>query len=571
MSTAEKLTAAEKLIADKVPERVHAKDASLYNFSDYAYQNASDFMGWTDLASNPPYSLDKIQQFAYDAIADGLDRVILLGEGGSSQAPMTITKLNNLRHENIRFSVLDSLSTDYMHKVLAGIDFTRTIIIVSTKSGGTLETLSLFNVMWQLCVDQIGDCRAGRRFVAVTDPNSPLVEIAGKKHFRGIFLGEPTVGGRFSALSVFGLVPAALVGLDIKEFCHRAAKIETMCSSSSHDNPAIDLANFLYENTKAESAYCFSYLSPQPGRVLGLWIEQLISESLGKHGHGIVPHIEIDPALLNSPLPKHPAIIYHTSVDAAFSREIATIEQNVPTFTFWLEDPLDIGGQFIIWEYATAFLGYLLQVPPFDQPDVQAAKDCTKRAMSGQLSTKLKPLDVSWCSCEMTSTLKKLIGEPETLDDLLDAFAEVVKQDNWISVNAFLPFTGERRGPLEVIRHTLSRQIGVPTAFEVGPRYLHSTGQLQKGGVNNGVFLILSADPNSETDITVPNSNPEFTLEEIQAAQAQGDLAALSDRNRRALHLHLCDCSAETIWKLAHAIEEMGTRLAIKRATTNNE
>ena len=567
MSSAETFSTADRLIAAKVPERVHAKDASLYNFSESAQQSASQFMGWADLASNPPYSLDDIERFAEDAIADGLDRVILLGEGGSSQAPMTITKLNNLRHERIRFSVLDSLSTDYMHKVLSGIDFSRTIIIVSTKSGGTLETLSLFNVMWELCVAQIGDRRAGRRFVAITDPGSNVIELAQKKHFRGIFLGEPTVGGRFSALSVFGLVPAALVGLNIKEFISRAAEVEELCAQNSPQNPAIELASFLYENTQKESAYCFSYLSPQPGRVLGLWIEQLISESLGKHGKGIVPHIEIDPSLLNSPLPKHPAIIYHTSVDASFTREIATIEQTVPTFTFWLEDPLDIGGQFIIWEYATAFLGYLMQVPPFDQPDVQSAKDCTKRAMAGELSSELTSLDTPWCTFEMTDELKGLVGEPESLADLLDAFAGVVEKDNWISVNAFLPFTGERRGPLEVIRHTLSRQIGVPTAFEVGPRYLHSTGQLQKGGVNNGVFLILSAEPNPETDIAVPLSDPEYTLEEIQAAQAKGDLAALSERDRRALHLHLCDCTAETIWKLAHAIEEVGTRLAIKHAT----
>ncbi len=559
-------SATQRLIAAEVPSRVHAKDATLYDFSEYALDSAAHFMGWTDLASNPPFPLDEIERFADDAIADGLDRVILLGEGGSSQAPMTITKLNNLRHEDIRFSTIDSLSPTYMHKVLSGIDFSRTIIIVSTKSGGTLETISLFKVLWQYVVDQLGDRRAGRRFVAITDPGSQLEELARDKHFRGIFLGEPSVGGRFSGLSVFGLVPSALAGLDIKEFCRRAAEVERSCSSNSENNPAVKLASFLYENCRPESANCFSYLSPQPGRVFGLWIEQMIAESLGKDGQGIVPHIEIDPALLNSPLPKHPAVIYHTSVDGTFSREITQIEKDVPTMTFWLEDPLDIGGHFVIWEYATAFLGYLMQVPPFDQPDVQSAKDCTKRAMAGDLPGNMRSLDVTWCTCEASSALEEAIGTPDTLPELLDAFASVVAPDNWISVNAFLPFTGERRGPLEVIRHTLSRQIGVPTSFEVGPRYLHSTGQLQKGGVNNGVFLIISADPD-DADIVVPDDKSDFTLGQIQAAQAQGDLSALSDKGRRALHLHLSDCSAETIWKLAHAIEEAGTRLAIQRAT----
>lgn len=568
MSDATSQSAQERLIAAEVPTRVHAKDASLYDFSEYARESAANFMGWTDLASNPPYPLDEIERFADDAIADGLDRVVLLGEGGSSQAPMTITKLNNLRHEDIRFSTIDSLSPTYMHKVLSGIDFSRTIIVVSTKSGGTLETLSLFNVMWEYVVDQIGDRRAGRRFVAITDPGTPLEQIARDKHFRGIFLGEPSVGGRFSGLSVFGLVPAALAGLDIKEFCRRAAEVERSCASNSENNPALKLACFLYENVRPESANCFSYLSPQPGRVFGLWIEQMIAESLGKEGKGIVPHIEIDPALLNSPLPKHPAVIYHTSVDGTFSREITQIEKDVPTMTFWLEDPLDIGGHFVIWEYATAFLGYLMQVPPFDQPDVQSAKDCTKRAMAGELKSNMRGLDVTWCTAETSSALTGFIGEPDTLAELLDAFVGAVEPDNWISVNAFLPFTGERRGPLEVIRHTLSRQIGVPTSFEVGPRYLHSTGQLQKGGPNNGVFLVISGDPGTD-DIAVPDMKNEITLGQIQAAQAKGDLSALSDKGRRALHLHIADCSAETIWKLAHAIEEAGTRLAIKRATSN--
>ena len=566
MAQTESLGATERLVSEKIPSRVAAKDATVYDFSGYALQSAKDFMAWTTLASNPPYPLEDIERFADDAIADGLDRVILLGEGGSSQAPMTITKLNNLRHEDIRFSTIDSLSPTYMHKVLANIDFSRTIIIVSTKSGGTLETLVLFHVLWGYAVEQLGDRRAGRRFVAITDPGTELERIAEEKHFRGIFLGEPGVGGRFSGLSVFGLVPAALVGLDIKEFCRRAAEVERACATDSENNPAVKLASFLYENVRPESANCFSYLSPQPGRVFGLWIEQMIAESLGKDGKGIVPHIEIDPELLNSPLPKHPAVIYHTSVDGTFSREITQIEKDVPTMTFWLEDPLDIGGHFVIWEYATAFIGYLMQVPPFDQPDVQSAKDCTKRAMAGELPGNMRSLDVSWCTCECTDALAGIIGTQDTLADLLDAFVGAVSPDNWISVNAFLPFTGERRGPLEVIRHTLSRQIGVPTSLEVGPRYLHSTGQLQKGGLDNGLFLLISADPGAD-DIPVPDLAGDFTLGQIQAAQARGDLSALSEKGRRALHLHISDCSAETIWKLAHAIEEAGTRLAIRRAT----
>ena len=558
---------AEKLVAEHVPSRMHIKDSTLYDFSEVALDSARNFMGWTDLASNPPTSIDQIEEFARGVADDDINYVGLLGEGGSSQAPMTITKLCAALHPRVRFSTLDSLSPVYVRQILHGVDYAHAIFIVSSKSGGTLETLSLYHVIWEDVVRELGEQEAGKHFVAITDPGSDLEKLARERSFRGVFLGEPTVGGRFSALSVFGLVPAALCGLDVRDMVARAAEMERMCSQDSPNNPAVQLASFLITNLSPASANCFTYISPQPGRVFGLWMEQLIAESLGKDGKGVVPHIEIDVNLLNHHQPMHPVVVYHTNADSTFDREASMLSPNVPQRSYMLEDPMDIGRHFVLWEYATAFMGWLMEVPPFNQPDVQAAKTNTKAILAGHLPDRTHRLAEPWVCAEYSDEFASQTGivdptQMRSVDSVIDAFMSLVEPGCWISVNAFLPFTGERRGPMEVIRHTLARHLRVPCSLEIGPRYLHSTGQLQKGGENTGLFLILSG--NEVNDLEVPGT--QYSLGQLEVAQSKGDLETLSAKGRRALHLHMIDTDADTLWRLAHAFEEAGTRIAIKRA-----
>ena len=558
---------AERLVAEHVPSRMHVKDSTLYDFSDVALDSARNFMGWTDLASNPPTSIDQIEEFARGVADDDINYVGLLGEGGSSQAPMTITKLCAALHPRVRFSTLDSLSPVYVRQILHGVDYAHAIFIVSSKSGGTLETLSLYHVIWEDVVRELGEQEAGKHFVAITDPGSDLEKLARERSFRGVFLGEPTVGGRFSALSVFGLVPAALCGLDVRDMVARAAEMERMCSQDSLNNPAVQLASFLITNLSPASANCFTYISPQPGRVFGLWMEQLIAESLGKDGKGVVPHIEIDVNLLNHHQPMHPVVVYHTNADSTFDREASMLSPNVPQRSYMLEDPMDIGRHFVLWEYATAFMGWLMEVPPFNQPDVQAAKTNTKAILAGHLPDRTHRLAEPWVCAEYSDEFASQTGivdptQMRSVDSVIDAFMSLVEPGCWISVNAFLPFTGERRGPMEVIRHTLARHLRVPCSLEIGPRYLHSTGQLQKGGENTGLFLILSG--NEVNDLEVPGT--QYSLGQLEVAQSKGDLETLSAKGRRALHLHMIDTDADTLWRLAHAFEEAGTRIAIKRA-----
>ena len=291
-SETEKLyPAAKTLVRDKAASRIHAKDHTLYDFEESACDCATHFMGWADLASNPPFPCEEIQAFADKAIAEGIKTVLLIGQGGSTQAPMTITKYNKIDRNAVDFKVLDSVSPARVRTILAGTDLSKTLVLVSSKSGGTIEMRSVLDAVLSYFEECMPAEDVASHLVAISDPGSNLAKRAQDEGWRACFTGEPTVGGRFSALSVFGLVPAALVGINLHDFLEQAKRAEQACSEDAVDNPAIVLASFLYDNYLAgRDKFCF--FTPKRGRVLGLWIEQLVAESLGKNGLGILPNIE---------------------------------------------------------------------------------------------------------------------------------------------------------------------------------------------------------------------------------------------------------------------------------------
>lgn len=305
---------AKMLVKEKVASRILAKDASLYEFSDDASACAAEYMGWTDLASNPPYPLEDIQAFADEAIAGGLKSVVLIGQGGSTQAPMTITKYNKIDSGMVSFKTLDSDSPVRVRGILAEVKPETTLFIISSKSGGTIEPRLALRAVRNELAECVSDEELVKRLVAITDPGSELEKQAKEEGWAAVFPGEPTVGGRFSALSVFGLLPAALVGIDLRELMDHAIEAERRCSEDAIDNPAVGLAAFLYDNY-LQGRNKFSFLTPKRGRVLGLWIEQLVAESLGKGGQGILPNIELDALLLNKDTGDRTAIVYQTRTD----------------------------------------------------------------------------------------------------------------------------------------------------------------------------------------------------------------------------------------------------------------
>ncbi len=561
VSDVEKLYPSTKaLVKDKVASRLHAKDDTLYNFSEEAQECARNYMGWTDLASNPPLDLDAIQNFADEVVAKGLKTVVLIGQGGSTQAPMTITKYNKVDAGRVTFKTLDSDSPVRMRAMMAETKPETTLFIISSKSGGTIEPRLALRAVRAALSQVMEEEEIVRHLVAITDPGSDLEAQAKREGWLAVFNGEPTVGGRFSALSVFGLLPAALVGIDLHEFIEHGAEAERICAEDAVDNPAITLAAFLYDNYMVgRNKFCF--LTPKRGRVLGLWIEQLVAESLGKNGKGILPNIEVDSLMLHRDAGDRSVIMYQTRTDLwderkNFEMSLAYIDNAIPRLNFRIENVSELAEHFVMWEYAIAMCGYLMKICPFDQPDVASAKaEVLKILAEGQPDPDFTQdfLDDVYMG-EVEVRLGECFKGITDVRDALKALLKSIEPGDYFALNAFLPFTGEgRREALEEIRHGVAQKCGVTSCLEVGPRYLHSTGQLQKGGPNNGVYLILSADELKD----IPLDKEAESLGALAKAQASGDLLVLSERGRRCLHLHLPDNSSVTLRQLAWMIGEI--------------
>ena len=565
----EKLYPSSKtLVKDCVASRIFAKDDTLYDFSENAQEFAKNFMGWTDLASNPPCPLDEIKSFAAEQIADGLKTVVLVGQGGSTQASMTITKYNKMDGTNIQFRTIDSDSPVRLRALFSEIDPAHTVFIHSSKSGGTIEPRLIMSAIRDILATLMPPEEIPHHLIAITDPGSALAQQANDEGWLGLFYGEPTVGGRYSALSVFGLLPAALVGIDIDQMIERAVEAEKACSEDSIDNPAITLAAFLYDGyVNGRDKVCF--LTQKRGRVLGLWIEQLVAESLGKEGKGILPNIEVDSLNLTHDPGDRSVIMYQTKHDLwdelkNFEMSLSYVDATIPRLNFKIDSVEELAEHFVMWEYAIAMCGYLMKVCPFDQPDVASAKAAVLDILKDGhpkpdiVENFIGDLKMGDAEVELAPCFKSATTIEEALYQLFDS----VKPGDFFALNAFLPYTGEwRRESLENIRHNVAAKLGVVSCLEVGPRYLHSTGQLQKGGANNGVFLILSADEVKDIPLTGEAAD---SLGSLSKAQASGDLVTLASRGRRVVHLHLPDNAGVTLRALNEAVQHVLEEIVAK-------
>ena len=546
------------LVKDCVASRIYAKDDTLYDFSEEAQQFARDFMGWTDLATNPPCPLEQIKSFAQEQIDNGLRTVVLVGQGGSTQASMTITKYNKIDCGKIMFRTMDSDSPVRIRGLFSEIDPAHTVFIHSSKSGGTIEPRLIMSAIRDKLATLMPAEEIPQHLIAITDPGSALAKQAQDEGWLGLFYGEPTVGGRYSALSVFGLLPAALVGIDIDRVIEHAIEAEKACSEDSIDNPAIALAAFLYDGyVNGRDKVCF--LTQKRGRVLGLWIEQLVAESLGKEGKGILPNIEVDSLNLAKDPGDRSVIMYQTKTDLwdelkNFEMSLSYVDPTIPRMNFKIDSVEELAEHFVMWEYAIAMCGYLMKICPFDQPDVASAKAAVLEILKEGhpepdiVENFIGDIHMGDAEVELSECMK---GAENIKEALRNLFASIQLGD-FFALNAFLPYTGEwRRESLENIRHAVAEKLGVVSCLEVGPRYLHSTGQLQKGGANNGVFLILSAD--EVKDIPLCDEIAD-SLGGLAKAQASGDLVTLSSRGRRAMHLHLPDNAGVTLRALSEAV-----------------
>ena len=523
---ADALKAIEKhlptLVADKVASRIAQKDPTLWG--EAAVSEASVRLGWVGLADSSRPLVEPIETLRAELAAEGVDRVVLCGMGGSSLAPEVITKT-----AGVDLVVLDTTDPAQVRSAL--VELERTVIVVSSKSGGTVETDSQRRV-FEAAFTAAG-IDAKTRIVVVTDPGSPLEKASQEAGYRAIFQADPTIGGRYSALTAFGLVPSGLAGADIGALLDEAAGVADQLAEDTEANPALVLGAAIGGSPAPGGGFRDKIIFADHGSGIsgfGDWAEQLIAESTGKEGTGLLP-VVASPTAPDVTAPGDDTVVVRLAPIGS-DATTAPVEGSAAA-AVTVNGPL--GAQFLLWEYATAVAGRLVGINPFDQPDVESAK----KAARGLLDARPEPAaaDAVDGGIEIRATAGLLKGAT-TVEAAVDALLGELPGRGYLAVMAYLDRLAE--GELAEVRDALAKRTGRPVTFGWGPRFLHSTGQFHKGGAPVGVYLQITAD--NAKDLEIPDR--PFTFGQLISAQAAGDATVLAEHDRPVLRLHLADREA---------------------------
>lgn len=534
-----------KLTELNAVSRLRDRDPSLFAQDSAVQAEVTDNLGWTRLARDGAAVRQQAEALSTELLGEGLSDVVLLGMGGSSLASLVIGKVA-APDQGPHLHVMDTTSPISVAAVLESIDFSTSVFLVSSKSGTTIEPLSLYSVFRDAADTALGRDAAGRRFVAITDPGSFLERLAHDEGFRTVISSPADVGGRYSALTAFGVVPAALLGIDLERFLEAAVRMESACAATEAENPAAQLAAFAVD-AHSDGRDKLTLIAPPDLRYFGLWVEQLVAESLGKEGTGIVPVVDLSPGKPFEMGPDRALVAIRFAEDDRLAGWAAEWARHLPVIELVLSDPMDLGAEFVRWEHAVALMGPLLGVNPFGQPNVAAAKAATSSVLDGSLTAQSATHNADGADITYAGALADP-GHPErSLGTALGHAIASLRSGDYLAVLAYLPDDDALLQPLSDVVAPISAALGVPFTLEIGPRYLHSTGQLHKGGPDNGVFvLVTTAD---QADVSVPGK--PWGLRQLHRAQAEGDLVTLSQAQRRVVRVDLPDASAESIEQLA--------------------
>ena len=510
----------ERSAGDRVATRIWAKDHTVWSLSPLP--ELTDRLGWLGLPEAMRAQAPALAAFADEVAAERVSHVVLLGMGGSSLAPEVFQATFGGRPGRPALIVLDSTHPDAVRDVERRIDLPHSLFVVSSKSGGTSETTSFFRYFWS----RYPAGEAGTHFVAITDPGTSLEKLASERRFRRVFQAPPDVGGRYSALSVFGLVPAALVGADVSAILDDALAMTAASGPGREgaENPAVALGVTLGALARAGRDKLTIFASPSLSR-LPAWIEQLVAESTGKQGVGIIPVVDEPMQSLEHYGPDRVFVLITlggADQDGLAGELAALAERGHPVVSIVLDSATGVGQEFFRWEMATAVAGAQLGIHPFDQPDVQLAKDLARRAMEAPAGAG-------------RSGSAPALADPSSWPGALSRWLGSARPGDYVGLQAYLAPTAAVTTGLGTLRERLGRRAGVATTLGIGPRFLHSTGQLHKGGPNSGMFLQLVDQP--AADLPVPETS--FTFGRLIRAQADGDAAALEQRGRRILRIDL--------------------------------
>ncbi|MFU8891211.1 MAG: glucose-6-phosphate isomerase [Anaerosomatales bacterium] len=534
--------------AESVIERIWQRDHTVWSDSPQEIENR---LGWLDLPDTMRTETERLREFAASARLDGLSAAVLLGMGGSSLAPEVFGKTFGVAEGFLNLSVLDSTHPDAVAALERRLDLARTLFIVSSKSGGTAETLSMFKYFWNRVAQTVGDDGAGRHFVAVTDPGTSLETLGRSLGFREVFQADPNLGGRYSALSHFGLVPASLIGVDLDRLLASATEAARASAepSATGANAAATLGAALGACANAGRDKATFVTSPGLAS-FGDWVEQLIAESTGKDGRGILP--VVGEPVGTPDLYGDDRVFIGLSLagedgdDAALD---ALAEAGHPVVRFELADVYGLGAQMFLWEMAVALAGHVTGIHPFDQPDVEAAKVLAREAIAAYREQGSLPAEEPTAVAGDVDILGiDEVSPAAAVADLLSAG----QPGDYVSIQAFVPPDERTDAALAAVRVAIRGATRMATTVGYGPRFLHSTGQLHKGDSGRGLFIQMISD--GAEDLAVPDDagspTSSLTFGVLTSAEASADRRVLLDRGRRVLGLRIRGDVASTIGRL---------------------
>ena len=516
------------------------KDATLWKADAAHAKVIHNRLGWIPVIDQMQAEAAALSAFAGDVAAAGLTDIVLMGMGGSSLAP-EVFSLIFPSAPGRRFIVLDTTDPEAMREADRALDLSHALFVVASKSGKTIETLSQFQYFHQRLI-RAGIPAPGQHFIAITDGGSHLDSLAAEHKFRRIFRNPQDIGGRYSALSYFGLVPAALWGVELVAILRSALETRSACApGAAAANPALELGALLGAAAQHGADKLALLASPKLAP-LANWIEQLIAESTGKEGKGIVP-IAGGNALPIEVLARGcvtAALVLDGDDDTQLKAATQSLEQRgAPVVEIRLSNAAQLGGEFFRWEVATSVAGAVLSIDPFDEPNVQESKDNTGRILQEFESAGVMPtgtprasesgieLRTTGASAQSTATSR--------LSDALRTFFAARRSDDYLAVLAYVARDAANTAQLEAMRADLAARLSMPVLLGFGPRYMHSIGQLYKGGPEAGMFLVITAE--HAEDVAIPGA--KYTFGQLEMAQALGDLQSLGQRSKPALHLHL--------------------------------
>ena len=541
-------------------KRLWDHDQTLWTGEDEAA-----WLGWLDITEQQLANVGKLKELGAEIKSGGFRDILLLGMGGSSLCPEVLALTFGQQPGFPRLHVLDSVDPAQIRHTEAKIDLAKTLFIVSSKSGSTLEPNIYKQYFFERVKQVLGADKAGDRFLAITDPGSKMQQVAERDRFRHIFYGLPTIGGRYSALSNFGMVPAAAMGLDTEKFLNRTEQMVKACKANVPvaENPGVMLGLIL--GTAAKMGRDKITVITSPGIFdLGAWLEQLIAESTGKLGKGIIP---VDREALAAPAVYGKDRIFayvrlETAPDAAQDAKVAALEKaGHPVVHITMTDTYNLGQEFFRWEIATAVAGSILGINAFNQPDVEASKIETKKLTtqyetSGSLPSETPILEDAgfklFTDQKNAEALANATGSDKSVKNYLKAHLARLGAGDYFGLLGYVEMNAEHEAILQDLRTAVRDCKRVATCLGFGPRFLHSTGQAYKGGPNSGVFLQITCD--DAQDLQVPGQKYTFGI--VKAAQARGDFAVLAERNRRALRIHLGADVKAGLTKLAELVKQ---------------